>query len=166
MRSRTIAAVAVAAAALSVFGWAASPAAASTACTWGGTALEPTGTFVIRPGLTGTPVPEPLHFRATGVLAGGPGCHGRVTFVGIFHAGSSCNSTQSWEGKVKGLRGATRFEGAGTILSTSFMYDRAGNLVASEQAQIHTLPGDSQLADCNTPEGFTHGHFNSVMEVY
>jgi hypothetical protein len=166
MRFRAIVATSVAAAALSMFGWTASPAAASTICTWGGTALEPTGTFTIRPGLTGTPAPEPLDFRATGVLGGGPGCAGSVTFIGIFHAGSSCNTTQSWEGRVKGLPGATRFEGAGTILSNSFMYDRAGNLVASEQAQIHTLPGDSQLLDCNTPEGFTHGHFNSVMEIY
>jgi hypothetical protein len=112
------------------------------------------------------PAAEPLAFRATGPLAGSPRCAGKLTFTGQFHAGSSCNSTQSWDGRVNGLPGVVRFAGAGTILSNSFMYDEAGHVVGSEQALVQALPGDSALTDCDTAEGFTHGHFSSVVELY
>jgi hypothetical protein len=151
---------------LAFAGWGAAPAAAATTCTWGGTPAAPTGTFKLKPGLTSTPVAEPLDFYATGPLAGGPGCTGKLTFTGVFHAGSSCNSTQSWDGRVRGMPGVARFAGAGTILSTSFFYDEAGNVVGSEQALVQALPGDSALTDCNTPQGFTHGHFSSVVELF
>jgi hypothetical protein len=31
---------------------------------------------------------------------------------------------------------------------------------------VQTLPGDSEPLDCNTPEGFTNGHFSSVIELF
>src|SRR5687768_4824870 len=125
MRFRAMMATAIGASLLVAGGTAVPAQAATTTCTWGGTPAAPTGTFTIRPGLTSTPAIEPLDFRATGPFAGGPGCSGRLTFTGQFHAGSSCSSTQSWDGRVKGLPGVARFAGAGTILSSSFMYDEA-----------------------------------------
>jgi hypothetical protein len=166
MRPRAIILTTAAFATLALGAWGAAPAGAATTCTWGGTALAPTGTVTLKPGLTNAPAPAPLDLYATGRLAGGPGCTGKVTFTGQFHAGSSCTS-QSWDGRVKGLPGVVRFAGSGaTVLSNSFLYDQAGNVVGSEQAQVHSLSGDSQIEDCDTPEGFTRGHFNSVMEIH
>jgi hypothetical protein len=165
MKTRLLAtAVVVASAAFAA--WNTAPAAAATTCTWGGTPAQPTGTFVLKTGLTNTPAAEPLEFSATARLGGGLGCVGKVTFTGQFHAGSTCNS-QSWDGRVKGLPGVARFAGSGAaVLSHTSMYDDAGNLVGSEQAVVQALPGDSELTDCNTPEGFTHGHFSSTLELY
>jgi hypothetical protein len=165
MRSRATIAIAVAAASLASAIWAAAPAAAGTICTWGGTPAAPTGTFTLNPGLTTTPVPEPLAFRATGPLAGGPGCSGKLTFIGQFHAGSSCRFLTA-DGRVKGLPGVARFAGAGNVIAPSLLYDAQGNVVGSDQAQVHQLPGDSQFEDCDTAKGYTHAHFSSVVELF
>jgi hypothetical protein len=167
MRGRTkLLAVAVVATALGAISLQALSAQAATVCTWAGTPAEPTGTFTVRPGLTATPSAEPAKLRATGPIGGGPGCSGRMTFVGEFHAGSTCELA-TFDGKVKGLPGVARFFGAGNVIAPSVLYDRAGNAVGSEQPQLVTGTGSgSELSDCLTPEGFTHGSFSSVLELF
>ncbi len=167
MRARSmVLAVATMAATLGGVGWGAVPAQAATVCTWAGTPAEPTGTFTVRPGLTAIPSAEPASLRATGPIGGGPGCRGRMTFVGEFHAGSTCEFA-TFEGRVKGLRGAARFHGAGTVLAPSILYDKAGNAIGSEQPQLVTGAGSgSELSDCLTPEGFTRGSFSSILELF
>lgn len=161
-----IGAMAVAVAALASLGWGAAPASAAASCTWGGTPAAPTGTFTLAPGITNTPSTGPLDFRATGYLAGGAGCTGKLTFDGQLDQGSSC-STISFHGKVKGLPGVLRFSGQGPGPSApSLLYDKHGSVVGYEHPVIQTLPGDSELFDCNTTEGFTHGHFSSVVELF
>src|SRR2546430_9048585 len=105
MRFRaTIGTMALAAACLALIGGGAAQAQTSTTCKWGGTPPEPTGTFTVSPGLTNTPAPEPLKFSATGVLAGGPRCTGKMTFVGWVGSGSTC-LLAFFEGTVKGVPG-------------------------------------------------------------
>src|SRR5439155_5216761 len=58
------------------------PPAAGTVCTWGGTALAPTGTFTIAPGLTSVPLAAPAKFYVTGELGGDPACAGSLTYLG------------------------------------------------------------------------------------
>jgi hypothetical protein len=165
MRSPAIVAMAAAAASMALAGWGPAPAAAAMTCTWGGTPDAPTGTFTIRPGVTSTPSTGPLDFSASGPLAGGPPCTGKLTYTGQFDTGSWCNFI-SWRGRVKGLPGVERFEGAGNLIGPSLLYDENGNVVGSDQALVQALPGDSELLDCNTPEGFTHGHFSAFVEVF
>ena len=89
-----------------------------------------------------------------------------MTFVGQFHPGSSC-AHGTFDGRVLGLRGVARFSGVGTVLAPSLLYDKGGNVVGSEQPQLVTGVGrGSDAADCNTPEGFTHGNFSSVFELF
>jgi hypothetical protein len=151
----------------------AAPASASNSgarpktCTWAGTPAAPTGTFTITPGVTNVPSAEPLEFRATGVLAGGPGCTGTMTWVGQFDAGSSCAAILV-EGVVKGLPGVARFVGKGNLLAPSLLYDRSGNLVGVENAEILTPANQPHFADCSTPRGFTGGWpgmFSSVFTL-
>lgn len=167
MRARSmVVAVAMMAATLGGVSWGAIPAQAATLCTWAGTPTEPTGTFILRPGITTTPSAGPLKFRAIGPIGGGPECTGRMTFSGVFHAGSSC-AHGTFEGRVKGLPGVARFYGVGTLLAPSVLYDKAGNVVGSEQPQLVTGAGSgSEASDCHTPEGFTHGNFSSVFELF
>jgi hypothetical protein len=128
---------------------------AQTTCTWGGTPANPTGTFTIRPGLTNSPVPGALKFRATGTLGGtDPICTDRVRFVGQLDAGSTC-ALASFEGTVEGLPGVARFWGKGSLDVPSFLYDREGNLVGVENAQIVTEENLANSLQCGTPEGFT-----------
>jgi hypothetical protein len=163
MRSRTMAVAVVAAiVSLGLWGWGGASAYSVTVCTWAGTPAEPTGTFSLKPGLTTTPSAGPLKFSATGPLGGG--CKGKMTFVGVFNAGSSC-ALGTFEGKVKGLPGVARFAGAGNVLAPSVLFDSAGNAVSSEHPQLVTGVGSgSEAGDCLTPEGFTHGSFSSVLE--
>jgi hypothetical protein len=164
MRVRAmIGATVVGTALMALSGAGAASAQAATTCTWGGTPAEPTGTFVISPGLTNTPAAAPLAFKATGPSAGG--CSGRITFTGQMNAGSTCLAI-TWQGKVKGLPGVARFAGGGSLLGPSLLYDSHGNVVGSETATVQMLPGDSEPLDCNTPEGFTHAHFSSVIELF
>src|SRR5690348_15145484 len=83
-----------------------------TVCTWGGTPAAPTGTFAATPGLTNTPSSGALIFSATGVLAGGSGCTGRLTFRGSVGTGSSCSS-MTFAAKTTGLPGVSRAVGRG-----------------------------------------------------
>jgi hypothetical protein len=138
-------------------------------CTWGGTPAATTGTFTIKPGLTLTPSAGPLRFVATGPLEGGAGCEGKLTFIGVIHAGGTC-ATQEFEGKVRGLPGVHRFWGPGGVLGVlnEFLYDKDGNIVGTDQPQVLSgiNRGGSELSDCNTPAGFTDGDFSSVVELF
>jgi hypothetical protein len=146
----------------------AAPARAATTCSWGGNALAPTGWFTVNPGTTATPMPEPAVFVATGQLAGDdPRCRGEMKFVGQVDAGSTC-ALSSFEGQVKGLPGVARFWGKGNLLVPSQLYDKAGNLVGIENANINTQYNSSHFSTaCATPEGFTGpANFSSVVELY
>src|SRR5205085_12655816 len=114
---------------------------ANTACTCGGTAAEPTGTFTVSPGLTNTPAPEPLKFDATGVLAGGGRCTGKMPLAGQVNAGSTC-LLASFEATVKGLPGVARFSGGGSALVQEFLYDKHGNIVGADQPSVAPPPAD------------------------
>src|SRR5947208_11251835 len=122
-----------------VAGTAAQPAAAKSSgpCTWGGTPAAPTGTFSINPGVTNTPSSGPLKFFATGRLGGGPGCRGTMTWIGQLDQGSSCPFS-TFRGRVKGFPGVTSFVGRGNLDVPSLLYDRRGNLVGVENAEIAT----------------------------
>jgi hypothetical protein len=50
-----------------------------------------------------------------------------------------------------------------------FLYDRAGNVVGSDQPQVLTnanQEGSPAFTACDTPEGFTHVNFSSIVELY
>src|SRR5436309_2489310 len=168
MRSRTIlTTITLAATSLALSSLGAPPASATTICTWAGTAAEPTGTFTIDPGVTSVPSAGPLKFHATGSLRGE--CSGTMTFTGQLDAGATCAFSE-FEGAVKGLPGVVRFWGKGSLLVPSLLYDRAGNIVGEENAQIITEANSSHTADCATnPEGFTGGWpgmFSSALELF
>ena len=135
-------------------------------CTWGGTAVAPTGVVTIERGLTLTPSTEDSPFVATGPLAGA--CKGTLTFDGIVRAGSTCQ--QAWfEGKVKGLRGVSTFAGPGVLAMVhEFLYDRNGEVVGADQplVQVPQPEGNSHAEDCATPEGFVRGVFSSTVELF
>jgi len=136
---------------------------AGTTCTWGGTADDPTGTFTIKPGVTNTPSTEPLRFYATGALSGDPGCTGTLTYVGQLDTGSTC-AAGTFQGAARGLPGVRTFAGVGlTSLGPARLYDRDGNVVASENANLNTTDNAPHFLDCNTPEGFRGGNFHSVI---
>jgi hypothetical protein len=138
----------------------------TTICTWGGTPDSPTGEVYVDPGVTNTPSAGPVKLLATAPLAG-DGCKGKMTFDGFGHAGATCALT-IFEGKVRGVPGVARFYGfAPAGLVHEFMYDRAGNVVGSDQVQVLNQDDEhSQPLDCNTPEGFTHGRFSGVVEFF
>jgi hypothetical protein len=171
LRSRVrLCALAVSAAGALALAPAASSASAATVCTWGGTPAAPTGTFTLSPGITNTPSSGPLAFSATGALNGGGPCKGQqFTFTGVFNPGSSCQLS-SGQGRAKGLPGVVRFAGAfggysaGAVAPT-LLYDRAGNVVGTENADILTPENLPHLTDCGTPQGFTGGSFSSVVEL-
>jgi hypothetical protein len=146
--------------------WIMAPASAATVCTWAGTPTAPSGTFTIKPGLTNTPAAEPLKFHATGPLTGAGVCAGTMNFDGVVGAGSTC-AFATFEGRVKGLSGVKRFSGAGNLLAPSQLFDKAGNVVGTEHAQLATGVGSgSELSDCGTPQGFTDGSFSSVVQLF
>jgi hypothetical protein len=131
-------------------------AQASTTCAWGGTPAAPTGTFTIDPGITNVPSGSPLKFVATGTLSGADQiCRGQVKFVGQIDPPASCLLPVSFEGTVQGLPGVARWWGKGNFDVPSYLYDKDGNLVGTENAQIVTQDNASQFLDCNTPGGFT-----------
>jgi hypothetical protein len=166
MRSRTILTViTLAVASLAASGLAAAPATAAKVCTWAGTPAEPTGTFTIEPGVTNVPSGGPLKFRASGPLGGE--CSGTATFTGQLDAGATCAFAE-FEGRVEGLPGVVRFWGKGSLLVPSLLYDRAGNVVGQENAQIVTEATGLHAIDCAGAEGFTGGWpamFSSVLEL-
>lgn len=137
-------------------------------CHWGGTIAAPTGIVTIERGLTLTPSAEATAFTATGSLAGGGRCNGTMTFEGSILAGSTCQ--QAWfDGKVKGLKGVSRFNGPGVLgLVHEFLYDKRGNIVGADQPvlQVPQPDGYSHAQDCATPEGFTKAAFSSTVELW
>jgi hypothetical protein len=158
MRLRSILALAtVAAATASV-----TPAtAAAQSCTWGGTALAPTGTTTQHPGITNDPAPARMSFRAVGELGGD--CHGRFAFAGHMDAGSTC-AFVTFSGRAIGIPGVARFEGYSVAgFAPARLLDSSGNVVGSENAQFLT---GSQISDCTTAAGMTHNHFSSVIELF
>lgn len=173
MKPRTMAALlAVATVSLVGAGWGAvsaggAPGPVGRTCTWGGTPAAPTGTFSLQPGLTNTPAPWPLKFKASGPLGGD--CSGTMTFVGYNIAGSSCLFA-GFEGVVNGLPGVAHFWGRGSLLAPSQLYDSAGNLVGEENANLITEATLTEgAATCSTPEGFTGGDpamFSSVLQLF
>ena len=172
MRSRIrLCALAVSAAGALALAVAPSSASAATSCSWGGTPAAPTGIFTLSPGITNTPSSGPLAFRATGTVSGGGPCQGhQFTFDGVFNPGSSCQLA-SGQGRAEGLPGVVRFAGAfggytvGPVAPT-LLYDRAGNVVGFENADILTPANLPHLADCGTPQGFTGGSFSSVIGLF
>jgi len=174
MRARaTIVALAVAAAGVGSAGIGSVDAQeAPTVCVWGGTPAAPTGTFSITPGLRWTPAPGPLKLRATGP-AEGDACKRTVTFEGVLRAGSTC-AVQHFEGRVRGVPGVERFWGPGAaVVAREFLYDGDGNHVGFNSPsvlnqdlieRIVQSPGLNQ--SCGSPEGFTHGRFSSIIELF
>jgi hypothetical protein len=143
------------------------PAQAATRCTWGGAPDNPTGRIYFDPGITQTPAPFALKFRATGVVEGGGPCHGQtVTFDGQADAGSSCAGGVGFEGRIIGLPGVAWVWGRGVLnLVREIAYDQNGNVVGSDQA-IATGPKDDPLfLACNTPEGFRTGFFSGEWDL-
>jgi hypothetical protein len=169
MRFRPMLGVAaVAVASLAVAGWGAAPAAAAETCIWGGTPAAPTGEFTFKPGLTNTPAAEPLKLLATGP-AEGEACRETVTYDGVVKAGSTC-AVIEFEGVVKGVPGVERFWGAGQAVTHEFLYDRNGEIVGFNDPMVVNQDLVEQIASnpniCNTPEGFTHGRFNSIITLF
>jgi hypothetical protein len=135
-------------------------------CTWGGTPAATTGEFTVKPGVTNTPSDGPLKIVATGPLDGD--CEGKAVFDGVMQAGATCAATV-FEGKVKGIPGVDRLFGPGVGgVVHEFFFDKDGNVVGSDQPQVLSgiTMGGSDVSDCNTPEGFTHGHFSSTIELF
>lgn len=160
-----LAALAVASLAGSAFG--AASAQAATTCTWGGTPANPTGTVrYTSHGITNTPSTEALPFIATGPLAGG--CSGTLTYRGVQAAGSTC-AAGAFEARVIGLPGIVRAAGDNLLgLVPALLYDRAGEVVGSENPQVLTSGTEERnlgFTVCNTPEGFKEGNFSSVIEL-
>jgi hypothetical protein len=162
-----IGAVAAAGACLLWAGGGAVSAQAATTCTWGGTPAAPTGTFTLKPGITNTPSAGPLAFRATGDLAGGAGCTGKLVYDGQFDAGSSCLAA-TFHVAVKGLPGVERAVGTADNLvpAPALLYDADGNVVGSELAQIVAQDNVPHYTDCTNAAGFTWGRFSSVVELF
>src|SRR5438132_6869482 len=167
MRPRAIVAItAIAAAALAASGSAAASAQATATCTWGGTPANPTGkVWYSGQGVTNTPSTEPLPFVATGPLAGD--CSGTLTYRGVQGTGSTC-AFGPFEAKVIGLRGVVRAAGDNLAgLVPALLYDKAGNVVGSENPQVLTSgTGQNLVTSCNSPEGFKEGNFSSVIELF
>ena len=139
------------------------PPAAGTTCTWGGTAAAPTGTFTISPGATDVPSATAVRLYATGELGGDPACHGTLTYVGQIDASSTC-SFGTFEGVASGIPSVTNFAGYGIgPFGPARLYDRNGNVVASENANLNTAENIPHYADCETPEGFRGGNFSSTI---
>jgi len=136
---------------------------AGTTCDWGGTADAPTGTFTVHPGLTNTASTAPARFKATGELSGDDGCTGTLTYVGKLEAGGTCASN-TFKGVAKGLPGARTFLGTGLVsFGPARIFDRHGNVVASENTSLNTTDNAAHVTDCNTARGFRGGNFHSVI---
>jgi hypothetical protein len=104
-----------------------------------------------------------MKFKATGDLAGGPGCSGRFEFSGWEDAGSSC-AFVTFEGTAMGLPGVARFAGVSLGgFAPARLYDKRGNVVGSENAQFLT---GADVSDCATPEGMTGNRFSSVIVLF
>jgi hypothetical protein len=162
MRLRAMIGTTAVAAAFLAAGGGATSAQASATCTWGGTPLAPTGQSNQYPGVTNTPSPVPMYFRATGPLGGD--CHGTLTFVGVEDAGSMC-SLIPFHARAYGLPGVSSVAGVAVAgAPPGRLYDRHGNLVGQEDTQFLTNP--DAVSECNTPEGITHNNFSTIIELF
>ena len=110
MRSRTKAGIVALVAGLVLAGVGSSSAQASTICTWGGTPDAPTGLATFSPGVTNTPSTGPIQFTATGELAGGAGCTGKLTFTGYVDPGGTCAANAPLHAKALGFPPIKRVE--------------------------------------------------------
>src|SRR6266480_1307524 len=90
MRSRNLIGVMALVAGLAFAIMGSTSAQATTTCTWGGTPAAPTGLATFSPGITNTPSTGPTQFMATGELAGGGVCTGKLTFTGYIDPGNTC----------------------------------------------------------------------------
>jgi hypothetical protein len=117
--------------------------------------------------VTNLPSAGPLKFVATGPLAGSDSrCRGKLKFAGQLDAGSSC-ALAFFEGTVEGLLGVARWWGRGNLDVPSYLFDRAGNLVGVENAQIVTKENIPQYSDCNALGGFTGpATFSSTVTLF
>src|SRR2546425_2966885 len=174
MRFRaTIGIIALVAAGLVLAGGGSASAQASTLCTWGGTPAAPTGLITFSTGLTNTPSTGPIQFTATGELAGGAGCTGKLTFMGYIDPGTTCAVNAPFHAKALGFPPIKRVEApqpgvAGT--QAVLLYDAHGNVVGSEQAQFLTAaatdPNDPGYMACNTPQGLTSANWSDTVELF
>jgi len=139
----------------------AAPAQASTTCTWGGTPAAPTGDNRSTPGLTNTPSTAPLSFHATGPLGGD--CRGKLVFDGTMDAGATCGFI-TFHAVTRGLPGVASVSGVSVAgFAPARLYDRAGNVVGSENAQFLT---NAPFSECMTPEGLERNNFSSVIVLF
>jgi hypothetical protein len=158
----TIVVTVIATACLALAAGGAGSAQAAATCTWGGTPVEPTGIFSVSTPLTNLPSTGPVDFTAVGRLDGA--CSGRMTFFGTLAPGATC-SEGTFAGTVKGLPGVVRFEGFDSVgIAPSRLYDKDGNIVGSENAQLLTLD-NAPFTECGA-EGFTRGNFSSVIALF
>jgi hypothetical protein len=152
----------------------ASPAAGEGAkvCTWGGTPTAPTGVITFSPGVTNTPSTGPIQFMATGELAGGAGCTGKLTFTGYIDPGTTCAVNAPFHAKAVGLPPVKRAEAQLGVAGTQpvLLYDAHGNVVGSEQAQFLTAaatdPNDPGYLACGTPQGLTTANWSDTVELF
>jgi hypothetical protein len=142
------------------------PAQGVKKCTWGGTPVAPTGIFENSPGLTNTPNPGVITFWIRGALGGD--CQGTMYVRGAFDPGGSCGAG-TFSGTVRGLPGVERLAGSNAAgFLPSRLYDKAGNVVGSENANAYTTDNilGGPIAACGTPEGLTRGNFSSVIVLF
>src|ERR1043166_8874390 len=148
-----------------------SSALATSTCTWGGTPAAPTGLITFSPGVTNTPSTGLIQFTATGELAGGAGCSGKLTFTGYIDPGTTCAANAPFHAKATGLPPVKRAEAKAGVAGTQpvELYDGHGNLVGSEQAQFLTAagtdPNDPGYMACGTPEGLTSANWRDTVEL-
>jgi hypothetical protein len=77
-------------------------------------------------------------------------------------AGTTCGLI-SFHGVAKGLPGVARFAGVSIGgVAPARLYDRAGHVVGSENAQFLT---NAPFSECMTPEGLERNNFSSVIEL-
>jgi hypothetical protein len=161
----------VGAALMSVGFGAASAGAGTVTCTWGGTPVDPTGLITLSPGVTNTPSVGPIEFTATGDLAGGAGCTGKLTFTGYIDPGTTCAVVAPFHAKATGLPPVKQAEAQAGVAGSQpvLLYDAHGDVVGSEQAQFLTSAADESdpaYMDCGTPEGLTSAHWSDTLELF
>jgi hypothetical protein len=77
-------------------------------------------------------------------------------------AGTSCGFI-AFHGVARGIPGVARFAGVSVAgVAPARLYDRAGNVVGSENAQFLT---NAPFSDCMTPAGLERNNFSSVIEL-
>jgi hypothetical protein len=141
-------------------------------CTWGGTPAAPTGHITFSPGVTNTPSTGPIQFTATGELAGGAGCTGKLTFTGYIDPGTTCAVNAPFHAKAMGLPPVKTAEAQAGVAGSQpvLLHDAHGNVVGSEQAQFLTAaaidPNDPGYLSCGTPQGLTTANWSDTVELF